>query len=70
MPLDLDSNSSLRTAVERARAAAEKDGSLHPLPGKHIETTPEFRAAFATLIDDGTYAAAIAEVIADDPELA
>ena len=35
-----------------------------------LETTPEFRAAIAKLIDDGTYTAAIAEEIADDPELA
>lgn len=70
MTVDLGANSDLRDAVARARAAAEKDGSLHPLPGKHVEVTPEFRAAIARLIDDGTYAAAVAEVVADDPELA
>jgi hypothetical protein len=65
----LEANSDLRDAVARARAAAEQDGSLHPHPGKHVQVTDQFRAAIAQLIDDGTYAAAVAEVVADDPEL-
>ena len=67
--VDLEANSDLRDAVARARAAAEKDGSLHPHPGKHVQVTSEFRAALAQLIDDGTYTAAVAEVVTDDPEL-
>ncbi|HVV35187.1 MAG TPA: hypothetical protein VHC63_01200 [Acidimicrobiales bacterium] len=70
MALDLDRYPSLRQAVERARAAAEKDGSLHPLPGKHIETTPAFREAFAKIVADGTFAEAVATIAEHDPDLA
>lgn len=70
MALDLEANRDLQDAVGRARAAADKDGSLHPLPGKHVQVTPKFRAAIARLVGDGTYASAVAEVVADDPELA
>jgi hypothetical protein len=70
MAIDLQANRGLREAIARARAAADKDGSLHPLPGKHVQVTPEFRAAIARLVSDGTYASAVAEVVADDPDLA
>lgn len=62
----------LRGAIERARQSFMNDGSLErpksapPLP----EMPPEVRAAVEALIADGTYAKAVAEVAAEDPELA
>ena len=68
--VDLGSNTELRDAVERARAAAEANGSLHPEPGKRIETTAAYRAAMKRLMSDGTYTDAVAAVVAANPELA
>src|SRR4051812_16897018 len=65
--VDLDTNVALREAVERARSAAEADGSLHPAPGEHVEISPEFREAIEKLLEDGTYAEAVAAVIAANP---
>ena len=68
--VDLGSNTELRDAVERARVAAKANGSLHPEPGKRIETTPAYRAAMRRLMSDGIYAEAVAAVVAANPELA
>jgi len=70
MAVDLGTNAELKDAVLRARAAAEADGSLHPLPGEHLDTTQAFREAIERLLADGTYADAVATVIAADPDLA
>ena len=70
MAVDLGTNPALKEAVLRARAAAEADGSLHPLQGEHVATTLAFRDAIETLLADGTYAGAVATVIAADPDLA
>jgi hypothetical protein len=70
MAVDLGANVALKDAVQRARAAAEADGSLHPLPGESVATTPAFREAIETLLADGTYARAVDAVIAADPDLA
>jgi hypothetical protein len=69
MAIDLKANVELSKAVERARAQADADGSLHPSPGEAIDTTREFREAIKTLIDDGTYDDAVAALTAADPDL-
>lgn len=70
MSVDLSTNVALMDAVRRAREAAEDDGSLHPISGEHIDTALAVRDAIDRLLTDGTYADAIAAVIAADPELA
>lgn len=70
MAAELDTNAPLTEAVQRARAAAEADGSLHPRAGDRIATTPEFREAVERLTSDGTYAEAVAAVISVNPDLA
>jgi len=70
MAVDLGTNAELKDAVLRARAAADADGSLHPLPDEHPDTTQAFREAIERLLADGTYAAAVATVTAADPDLA
>ena len=70
MAVDLGTNPALKEAVLRARAAAEADGSLRPRPGEHVATTSAFREAMETLLADGTYADAVATVVAADPDLA
>lgn len=62
----------LREIVARARRAAETAGELRP-PGAGPLRSPipvEARAAIMELLRDGTYAAAVARVAAEDPDLA
>lgn len=68
--VDLDTNAELKEAVLRARAAAEADGSLRLPRGEHLDKTLAFREAIERLLADGTYADAVATVIAADPDLA
>lgn len=62
----------LRDAVTRARESASRNGSLRPpRVGPFVSPlTADERRAVAELIEDGTLAAAIAAVAADDPDLA
>jgi hypothetical protein len=62
----------LREAVVRARQAAEAAGELRPPePGPcRSPLPPEAAEAILELLRDGTYAAAVARVVAEDPELA
>ena len=62
----------LGRVVERARQAAEAAGELRPpAPGPLQSTIPvEAREAIVGLLRDGTYAAAVARVAAEDPDLA
>jgi hypothetical protein len=64
-------NPDLRSAIERARRAFLADGSLdRPKAAPPLPAMPdEVRGAIERLIADGTYAAAVAEVVAEDPEL-
>ena len=68
--VDLGTNLALKNAVLRARAAAEADGSLHPLPGESLPTTPEFREAVKTIVADGTYGRCVDAIIAAEPDVA
>lgn len=70
MTVDLGSNTELRDAVARARAAAAANGSLKPEPGRRVDTTPAYREAIEQLTSDGTYAEAVAAVVSVNPELA
>ena len=69
MAVDFRTNLELKDAVQRARAAAEADGSLHPVPGESLATTAEFRKAVETLVADGTYGRAVDATSAADPDL-
>lgn len=62
----------LGEVVERARRRATDDGELRPpRPGPYRSPVPSEAAdAVHELLRDGTYAAAVANVVADDPELA
>jgi len=69
-PIEL--NPELRSVVERARRAAEEAGELRPPAiGPLRSTIPaEAREAIMGLLRDGTYAAAVARVAAEDADLA
>ncbi len=60
-----------RDAIQRARRAFLADGLLErPKNAPPLPAMPtEMRDAIERLIAEGTYAAAAAEVIAEDPEL-
>lgn len=62
----------LRHAIEEARRAARDDVSVGPRATHPFVSplTDEERAAVRAAIDEGAYAAAVAAVVADDPELA
>lgn len=62
----------LAAAVERARGLAAESGELTPGRGEPFETRigPEVGEVIGELLRDGTYADAVARVVADDPELA
>lgn len=68
MAINLNAKVVLSEAVQRARAEAEADGSLHPSPGERVETTPQFREAIQALIAEGIYDDAVA-ALAVDPDL-
>ena len=62
----------LAAAVDRARKLAEDAGELSPSRGGSFESRipPEVGSAIVELLRDGTYAATVARVVADDPDLA
>jgi len=62
----------LRSEIERDRRELLADGSLErPKSARPLPVIPfEVRAAIEGLIADGTYARAVTEVVAEDPELA
>jgi hypothetical protein len=69
-PIEL--NPELREVVARARRAAEAAGELRP-PGVgplRSAIPLEARNAIMEWLRDGSYAAAVARVVADDPDLA
>lgn len=72
MAMRLRLDPELAAAVEQARRLASEAGELTPGGGAPFETviSPEVGAAIGSLLRDGTYAAAVARVIADDPDLA
>jgi hypothetical protein len=60
-----------REAVERARTLAVADGELHPANGPfESPLPPQVREKLEEILHDGTYDRAVADVIAEDPELA
>ncbi|MGH9014881.1 MAG: hypothetical protein ACRDZ1_13230 [Acidimicrobiia bacterium] len=62
----------LATVVARARAAAEEAGELRSTPAGSPASplSPEARGALADWRASGDYDRAVAEIIADDPDLA
>jgi hypothetical protein len=69
-PIDL--NPELRELVARARRRAEAAGEMRP-PGRgplQSSVSPEVGEILLELLRDGTYAAAVARIAADDPDMA
>lgn len=64
--------SELHVAVEHARARARSSGELRPvITGSFSPSVSDELAAFVErVIGDGTYIKAIAQLVADDSELA
>jgi hypothetical protein len=62
----------LAAAVARARVAAEEAGELRSTPAgsPNAGLSPEARAALADWRSSGDYDRAVAEIVADDPDLA
>jgi hypothetical protein len=69
-PIEL--NPELREVVARARRAAEIAGELRPPAAGPLRSSipPEARAAVMEWLRDGSYAAVVARIAADDPDLA
>lgn len=61
----------LQAVVERARALARERGELRDGPGAPPSEglSPAARAAVADWVDSGDYDRAVAEIVADDPDL-
>lgn len=71
MSMRLRSDPELAAAVERARSHAETAGELRsPDPLPESELTAEARDIVASWLGDGGYDRAVAEIAADDPDLA
>jgi hypothetical protein len=61
----------LGEVVARARRRAASAGELQARPGPYRSPVPpEAADAVLELLRDGTYAAAVARVVAEDPDLA
>lgn len=61
----------LAAVVARARAAAEETGELRPASGvRALPLSDEVRAVLADWRASGDYDRAVAEIVADDPDLA
>lgn len=61
----------LQAVVERARVLARERGELRDGPGASPSEglSPAVRAAVADWVDSGDYDRAVAELVADDPDL-
>lgn len=61
----------LQAVVERARVLARERGELRDGPGAPPSDglSPAVRAAVADWVDSGDYDRAVAEIVADDPDL-
>lgn len=72
MPNRLTMSPELSEVVERARRAAREAGELldPPTEPPRSHLSPEVRAALANWKASGDFDRALAEVIADDPDLA
>jgi hypothetical protein len=72
MAMKLRLDPELAVIVERARRLAGEAGELTPVGEAPFETaiSPEVGAVIGALLRDGTHAAAVARVVADDPDLA
>jgi hypothetical protein len=62
----------LQVAVERARARGQSSGEFRPvIAGSFVLPVSDELAAFIDrILSDGTYFEAVAQLVADDPELA
>ena len=62
----------LAAVVERARVAAQEAGELRSTPASLPDAglSPEASAALADWLSSGDYDRAVAEIVADDPDLA
>lgn len=72
MALQLRSDPELVAIIERARRRAQEADELQPAGGPIFESVldPAAREIVASWIRDGGYDRAVAEVVADDPDLA
>ncbi|MGH9124758.1 MAG: hypothetical protein ACRDZ8_08535 [Acidimicrobiales bacterium] len=70
--VDHTTPSELQVAVERARALAQSSGEFRPvIAGSFVQPVSDELAAFIDrILRDGTYFQAVAQLVADDPELA
>lgn len=61
----------LRSVVDRARELARERGELLDGPGAPLseDLSPAIRAAVIDWVDSGDYDRAVAEIVADDPDL-
>ncbi len=62
----------LQRTIERARAAARESGELLEGPSgiAGIDLPPEAKAALAEWVSSGDYDRIVAEITADDPDIA
>ena len=72
MALQLHSDPELAAVVARARRRAQEAGELHPAGNPPFESVldPAAREIVVSWIRDGGYDRAVAEVVADEPDLA
>jgi hypothetical protein len=72
MALQLHSDPDLAAVVARARRRARDAGELHPASDAPVASTldPAAREIVESWIREGGYERAVAEVVADDPDLA
>ena len=61
-----------QATVDRARALARESGEWHDTPAGHceLELGDEVRAAIKDWLDSGDYDRIVAQIVANDPELA
>lgn len=72
MSTRLRSDPELAAIIERARQEARAADELQPSESRFLESplSPAAREVLASWVQDGGYDRALAEVAADDPELA
>jgi len=71
MATTLNLDPELQSVVDRARVLARERGELLDGPGTPPSDglSPAIRAAVADWLDSGDYDRAVAEIVADDPDL-